>query len=527
MTDRQIRSIAIIGGGAAGWMAAAGLVKFLERMNVSIHLVESEEIGTVGVGQATVPSIVDFLHLLGIDEDDTARQTKATFKLGIAYRDWTRLGDSYFHPFGPVGSGMGSVSFCAYWLKMFLEGKADRLQEYSIQAVAAQEGKFSRPIHAPGTPLNKIAYALHFDAALFARYLRRFAEAHGVVRTEGKVRHVSLRPEDGFIESISLENGEAIAADLFIDCSGFRGLLIEQALNTGYEDWTHWLPCDRALVVSSESAGPPPPYTRVTARDAGWQWHIPLQHCAGNGHVFCSGFTSDDVAVDTLLANLEGKPLAAPSLLRFTAGRRKKAWNKNCVALGLAAGFLDPLESKGIHLIQRGIAMLLKFFPDRNFEQADIDRYNKIFEFEFGRVRDFLLMHYAHTERQEAFWQHCRTIVLPDSLQEKIDLFRSHGRILRDDTELFPTQSWQFVMVGQNIMPRSYDPIVDSLDPEKIAANLDSIRARVRCSVEAMPSHQDFIGRHCATDRGILGIAPVAGANRTVRRACVRSASSV
>ena len=493
-----IRNIVIVGGGTAGWMAAASFSKHLEKLNCNIRLIESEQIGTVGVGEATIPPIIDFIRLLGINENEVVREVKGTFKLGIAYRNWTRPGDYFFHPFGPTGFGMGPISFPAYWLKMFLEGRAARLEEYSIQCVAAAANKFMRPVHAPNTPLNKITYALHFDASLFARYLRGFAEARGVTRTEGKVRHVNLRPEDGFIESITMENGETIGGDLFIDCSGFRGLLIEEALKTGYQDWTKWLPCDRALAVPTANAGPPASFTLVTAREAGWQWRIPLQHRTGNGHVYCSGFISDDKARETLLSNLEGKPLADPLALRFTTGRRNKAWNKNCVALGLASGFLEPLESTSIHLIQRGIAMLLKFFPDRNFDAADIDRYNKIFEFEFGRVRDFLLLHYAHTERQGAFWDHCRNIPLTDSLQEKIDLFKSHGRILREDTELFPPQSWLYVMIGQAIRPRTYEPTVDTIDEAAIDANLNDIRAVVKKCAEAMPSHQDFITQNCA-----------------------------
>jgi len=493
-----IRNIVIVGGGTAGWMAAASFSKHLEKLNCNIRLIESEQIGTVGVGEATIPPIIDFIRLLGINENEVVREVKGTFKLGIAYRNWTRPGDYFFHPFGPTGFGMGPISFPAYWLKMFLDGRAARLEEYSIQCVAAAANKFMRPVHAPNTPLNKITYALHFDASLFARYLRRFSEARGVVRTEGKVNKVNMRAQDGFIESVTMENGETIAGDLFIDCSGFRGLLIEEAMKTGYQDWTKWLPCDRALAVPTENAGPPASFTLVTAREAGWQWRIPLQHRTGNGHVYCSGFISDDKARETLLSNLDGKVLAEPLPLRFTTGRRNKAWNKNCVALGLASGFLEPLESTSIHLIQRGIAMLLKFLPDRSFEPADIDRYNKIFEFEFGRVRDFLLLHYTQTERQGAFWEHCRSIPLTDSLQEKIDLFKSHGRILREDTELFPAQSWLYVMIGQAIRPRSYEPTVDTIDDAAIEANLNDIRAVVKKCVEAMPSHQDFITQNCA-----------------------------
>jgi tryptophan halogenase len=381
---------------------------------------------------------------------------------------------------------------------MFLAGEAARLEDYSMQAAAAARGKFTRPVHAPNTPLNKIVYALHFDATLFARYLRRFAEARGVTRTEGKVARVLVSKEDGFIESATLENGETIGADLFIDCSGFRALLIGEALETPFDDWTKWLPCDRAQVAQSEHSEAPAPYTLVTAQDAGWRWRIPLQHRVGEGHVYSSAFTSDEAACETLLAGLQGRRLTDPVRITFVPGRRVKAWNRNCVSLGLASGFLEPLEATSIHMIQRGLAMLLKFFPSRSFEQADIERYNKVLEFEFNRVRDFLLLHYTQTERAGPFWDHCRDIPLTDGLKERIDLFRSHGRILREETELFPIQSWLFVMIGQNVVPRSYDPMTDGLDTAKIRARLDDVRAQVRQCVEAMPAHHDFIREHCA-----------------------------
>jgi tryptophan 7-halogenase len=493
MNDRRIRHIAIVGGGTAGWMAAAGLSKSLQGLGIQIRLIESPHIGPVGVGEATIPPIMDFIRQLGIAEDELVRDVEATYKLGIGYRDWTRPGHSYFHPFGPTGPGIGSIPFQAYWLKMFLAGKAGPLEDYSIQAVAATEGRFTRPVHAPNTPLNKITYALHFDASSFARYLRGFAEGHGVQRVEGEVRSVCVHPQNGFVQSVTLDSGELIAADLFIDCSGFRGLLIEEALESGYEDWSHWLPCDRAVAVHSEPAAAPAPYTLVTARDAGWQWRIPLQHRNGNGYVYSSAFVSNDRAETTLLASLDGAALGTPVALRFTPGRRRKTWSRNVVALGLAAGFLEPLEATGIYLVQRGIAMLLRFFPDRDFAPADIERYNRLLEHEFHRVRDFLLLHYTQTERCGAFWDHCRTIALTDSLLEKIDLFRSHGRILREEAELFPVMSWLSVMVGQNIIPRRYDPLVDGLDPDKIRTRLADLRTDIRRCVDSMPSHLDYL----------------------------------
>jgi tryptophan halogenase len=492
-SDTRIRSILIVGGGTAGWMAAASLAHNLGAMDVRIRLVESPAIAAVGVGEATVPPIMDFIRQLGIDESELVREIKGTYKLGIAFRDWTREEDFYFHPFGPAGAGLGSVSFAAYWLKSFLDGRAGRLEEYSVQAMAALQGKFARPVHAPGTPLNKLAYALHFDASLFARHLRGYAEARGVERVEGLVREVSLRPNDGFIESVTLADGDTLEADLFLDCSGAAGLLIGGALETPFDDWSHWLPCDRARVMHSERGEELPPYTLVTAREAGWQWAIPLQHRTGNGHVYASGFMDDDRAREILLESVRRPLPADPALLRFTPGRRRQSWNRNCVALGLSAGFLEPLEATSIHLIQRGIAMLLKFFPDRTFARADIDRFNATIGFEFERIRDFLVMHYRHTEREGAFWDHCRALPLPDSLSERLDLFRGHGRILRDETELFPPQSWLSVMMSQNLVPRSHDPLADTLDEARIDARLAEIRERVSLSAAAMPLHRDVV----------------------------------
>jgi tryptophan 7-halogenase len=333
------------------------------------------------------------------------------------------------------------LSFSSYWLKAFREGKASRLEEYSLQAKAAYAGKFMRPVQVANSPLAGITYALHFDASLFARYLRTLAEAGGVHRKEGRVQSVSLKSEDGFIDAITLESGERVEADLYIDCSGFRGLLIEDALHTGYEHWNHWLPCDRAVAVPCERTAPLSSYTQATAKAAGWQWRIPLQHRVGNGYVYSSSFLSEALAQDELLSSIEGGALADPIKLQFATGRRKRFWNKNCVAIGLSSGFLEPLESTSIHFIQRAITMLLTLFPDRNFRSAEIDRYNKILAAEYERVRDFLVLHYSATERDDSdLWRYCRNVSLPDTLKERIDLFRSHGRILREDFE-FPAYS--------------------------------------------------------------------------------------
>ncbi len=499
MTADRITQIVIVGGGTAGWMAAAALSKVLTP-EYSIRLVESEEIGTVGVGEATIPMIKLFNNALELDENDFVRRTKGSFKLGIEFVDWGRLGDSYIHGFGKIGQDLGLVPFYHYWLKLHRLGRAGPLDAYSINTAAARQNKFMHAISdRPNSPLADIAYAYHFDASLYARFLRDYAEARGVRRIEGKVVDVALRSEDGHVESVLLDRGERIGGQLFLDCSGFRGLLIEQALETGYDDWTHWLPCDRAVAVPCANAGPLTPYTRSTARRAGWQWRIPLQHRIGNGYVFSSAHVSEDEAITTLLANLEGEPLAEPKVLRFVTGRRRKTWHRNVVAIGLSGGFMEPLESTSIHLIQSVIARLTAFFPHAGIEAADVDEFNAHTDFEFERIRDFLILHYHATERDDTpFWNYCRTMDIPDSLRRKMELFRANGRVFREHNELFAEPSWVQVLHGQRVHPRGYHGLVDARDEDKVAEFMDNIGGVIENCVQAMPTHEAFIAKHCA-----------------------------
>jgi tryptophan halogenase len=494
MEHNHIKTIVIVGGGTAGWMAAASLSKILNG-KYAIRLVESDEISTVGVGESTIPMIRLFNQVLGINEDEFARETKATFKLGIEFVDWGKLGDSYMHGFGKFGQDLWTVDFYQYWLKMHQAGKAPDLENYSINRMASKAGKFMRSTTEYGnSPLADIVNAFHIDAGLYAQYLRKYSEARGVLRTEGKVVDVRLREGDGHVAAVVMDNGAQIAGELFLDCSGFRGLLIEQALHTGFEDWTHWLPCDRAWAVPCALGAELPPYTRATARQAGWQWRIGLQHRTGNGHVFASKFMSDDEAAAILLANLDGAPLADPKLLRFTTGKRKKVWNKNVVAVGLSSGFLEPLESTSIHLIQSTVARLVTFFPDQGFVQADIDEFNRQADFEVERIRDFLILHYHATERDDSpFWDFCRTMEIPDTLRRKMELYRSRGRIVRDNNELFAEMGWLQVLHGQGIKAGGYHPLVDLLGEQEVGAYLEEIAGVVKKCVGVMPAHRDFV----------------------------------
>uniref|UniRef100_B0T4L6 Tryptophan halogenase n=1 Tax=Caulobacter sp. (strain K31) TaxID=366602 RepID=B0T4L6_CAUSK len=499
MTDQRLRKIVIVGGGTAGWMTAAALGRFLKDGHTQVTLIESEEIGTIGVGESTIPQINIFNRMLGLDENEFVRRTKATFKLAIEFVDWKRIGHAYYHPFGPYGVDMDGVSFHAYWLRLKAMGEAADLGEYSLQALAAAQGKFMRANHQPNSPLGSIAHAYHIDAGLYARFLRDYAEDHGIRRQEGKIVEVHQRAVDGFIEAVTLQSGQRVEGDLFIDCSGFRGLLIEQTLKTGYEDWSNWLLNDRAVAVPCEPAGARAPVTRATARPAGWQWRIPLQHRLGNGYAYSSEHISEDEATAYLLANLDGAPLRDPFTLRFKAGRRKKSWNKNVVAIGLSAGFMEPLESQSIHLIQVGISRLLAMFPDKRFEQPDIDRYNRVMQFEYEKIRDFLILHFHATQRNDTpYWDYLREMPIPDYLADKIAVFESYGRVFRENEELFNDTSWFAVMIGQGLEPRGHDPMADVMSDDELRAKMKGIHGVIAKSAEVMPDHMTFIAENCA-----------------------------
>jgi tryptophan 7-halogenase len=485
--------IAILGGGTAGWMAAAILARRLGHRFGDIRVIESPEIGIIGVGEATIPAIRLFNQALGIDENEFLRQTQGTIKLGIEFKDWSSVGHSYFHPFGAHGTSLDQVSLLQEWLACQGAGETGGFDEFSLNAVAARLGRVSAYSPNDESLSAVFAHAFHFDASLYAQYLRGYAQARGVVRLERKVVDVELR-EDGCIAALQLDDGQRVEADLFIDCSGFRGLLIEGALKTGYEDWTHWLPCDRAVAVPCESGGELTPYTRSTARAAGWQWRIPLQHRIGNGYVYCSRFISDDEATATLLAHLDGAPRAEPRVLRFTTGRRKKFWNKNCIALGLAAGFLEPLESTSIHLIQKGLTHLLNFFPDRGCDPKLADEFNRVAISEYERIRDFIILHYKATTRKDTpLWTHCSSMEIPDMLAYKIRQFRNSGRVVKYEYDLFAAPNWIAVFMGQGILPQRHDPLVDQRDPVKVHANLKRIRNIIRQSAEAAPRHEAYL----------------------------------
>ncbi|MFC0633540.1 tryptophan halogenase family protein [Brevundimonas balnearis] len=494
---RQLNRILIVGGGSAGWMTAALLSKLLKG-RYEITLVESELIGTVGVGEATIPAIKKYNELLGLDEADFMLATQGTYKMGIQFNDWGHLGESYIHGFGVIGRELEWLRCHHYWLKMNALGRAGPFENFSINTAAALQNRFMRPDpRLPESPLGRIGYAYHFDAGLFARYLRGLAESRGVVRREGRIAGVQLGSDDGFVRSVTLDDGAVLEADLFIDCSGFRGLIIEEALKTGYDDWSRWLPCDRAIAMPCERTEPLLPYTRATARDAGWQWRIPLQHRTGNGCVYASAFIGDDEVEATLRAHLDGAPTGEPNRLRFVTGKRKRVWNRNCVALGLAAGFMEPLESTSLHLIQTGVLRLIRLWPGAGFDPADIAEFNRQTDFEYERIRDFLVLHYKATRRDDTpFWRHCREMAIPDTLQRKIDLWMAHARVVREDEELFAEESWIQVFLGQGWTPRGYDPLVDVLDETEIETFVRNVETTILKCVAVMPEHAAFVAKH-------------------------------
>jgi tryptophan halogenase len=486
-----VRKVVITGGGTAGWNTAAALVKHFGEL-LEIVLVESEEIGTVGVGEATFPSILGFHRLLKLDEREFMRATKATFKLGISFENWGGLGDRYIHAFGQIGKSTWMGDFHHFWLAAQEDGFGGELGDYCFERKAAEAGKFST------SDTVKINYAYHFDAGLYSAHLRRISEGQGVKRIEGRIARVEQHPDTGFITALVLESGEQVAGDLFVDCSGFRGLLIEQTLKTGFEDYSHWLRTDSALAVQTPSTGDIPPYTRAIARQAGWQWKIPLQHRVGNGLVFSSQYLSQDEARHTLVSNLDSEPLFEPRLIRFKAGRRLKAWNKNVVCIGLAGGFIEPLESTSIHLIQIGVTRLMQLFPFSGITASLMGRYNDQSRTEYERIRDFIILHYKLTERDDtAFWRDCRAMEIPDSLAQRIELFRESGFAYQGADDMFRVESWMQVMLGQRLRPRGYHHMGRMLGPERLRKALDTLKGSIEGAVSRMPAHGEFLRQYC------------------------------
>lgn len=502
MADQQqtrLKKIVIVGGGSAGWMTAAALSSLLPKGTASLTLIESDKIGTVGVGEATIPDMINFNAMLGINEAEFLKATKGTFKLGIEFIDWGKKGESYLHPFGQHGVDMQGIDFHQYWLHSKASGEKTDLQDFSICAVAAAKNKFSLPNPNPKSVLSHLRYAYHIDATLYAKYLRNYAEQRDVQRVEGIVAAVDQTPENGEISELTLEGGQKIQGDFFFDCTGFRALLTEKTLGVAFRDWSHWLPCDTAQTVATERVGPLLPYTKATAKTAGWQWRIPTQHRTGNGHIYSSRYMNDNEAKDILLDGLDSKPIGEPRKIRFKTGCRETFWTKNCISIGLSAGFLEPLESTSLYLIQMGISRFISLFPTANVSTVVRDEYNTQMQKEFDQVRDFIILHYAATERDDSpFWNYCRTMDIPDSLKRKMNLFQEAGRVFRYDDELFSKPSWVAVCIGQNILPKAVDPIVSSLPAEQVNHSLNSMRAAMNKTAQNMPTHEEFLQHYGA-----------------------------
>lgn len=484
--------IVVAGGGTAGWMTAAALAGTLGDL-IDLTLVESEAIGTIGVGESTIPPIILFNRLLGIDEADFMRSTQATFKLGIKFENWKHIGENYFHSFGVTGKDHWSAGFQHFWLEGRSKGHKASYDDYCLELQAALAGKFA---HLPDDRVN---YAYQLDSALYAAFLRRRAERDGARRVEGRIAKVELSPETGEIVALCLDGDRRIEGDLFVDCTGFRALLMDGALHVGFEDWTHWLPCDSAIAVQTSSVRPPVPYTRAIAHDAGWQWRIPLQHRQGNGIVYCSRYLDKEAALQRLLSSVEGQVLTQPNFISYKTGVRRHQWYRNCVAVGLSGGFMEPLESTSIHLIQRAILRLIRMLPNGRISERDVAEFNDQQMTDMEQIRDFLILHYKVTQRRDSgFWRHCSSMDVPSELEQKIELFRETGRVFRRHEELFVENSWVQVMMGQGIEPQSWHPVAARLRADELDRFLSSLRESVAKSVDAMPSHQTYISRYCA-----------------------------
>lgn len=494
MNPDSIRHLVIVGGGSAGWMTAAALSNVLGQQ-CRITLVESEQIGIVGVGEATIPTIRLLNQTMGLDEKTLLKETQGTFKLGIEFVNWSREGQRYFHPFGFFGLPFDALPVHQHWLKHRHQAEMGSLDEYSLASQAARLGRFDFPIQNPQHLASTYNYAFHFDAALYAQHLRQVCEGRGVTRVEGQIKRVHQHSETGFVTTLEMDDTRKVEGDFFIDCSGFRSLLLGQALEVGYESWTHWLPCDRAVAMPCALEGAPAPYTRSTARPAGWQWTIPLRHRVGNGHVFSSAFSTTDQAIELLAANLPGPALGDPRLLSFTAGRRHKAWEKNVVALGLASGFLEPLESTSLHLVYSGITMLLGLFPDKHAHESLRNEYNRRFAVETDRIRDFLILHYKLNQRKDCeMWRYCANMPVPPSLQERLTLFKQGGHLQIDNYDLFGAESWLAVHLGQENYPETHNPLLDfrKFNGQQGLANL---RHALQATASRMPTHEAFLDK--------------------------------
>ena len=493
MSNNAIENVVIVGGGTAGWVTAALLNRILGKV-INITLVESDQIGTVGVGEATIPPIITINNALGIAEKEFLQATKGTIKLGIEFENWKTQGDSYMHAFGGIGKNFPFSDFYHYWLKAKELGDTSDFWDFSLNYQAAKHNKFSKAAKIEGTNMPGLTYAYHFDAGLYAQFLRKLCENNGVTRIEGLVEAVDVDDDNGFISGIKLKDGNTITGDLFIDCTGLAALLIEKTLNTGYEDWSHWLPCDRAMAVPCESTSPISPFTRSIAHSSGWQWRIPLQHRTGNGIVYSSKHMSDEQAKEVLLNNLDGKPLAEPKVIPFRTGRRRKQWHKNVVSIGLSSGFLEPLESTSIHLIQTAAIRLIKLFPHQGINQIEVDEFNHQAKIEIERIRDFIILHYKVNERNDSkFWKDCQRMDIPETLKHKIDLFKASGKLFREQDDLFTEIAWQQVLIGQGVMPEDQHPLADSLSKEQLVELMKNLKILIDRSVDKMPDHEDFL----------------------------------